>query len=123
MSQKKKVLVADDDLSIVEVLDIVLRDNGYDVLTTLQADGITPLLLQKPDMILLDIWMSGANGKDICIKLKSDPDTKHIPVIMFSANRDTKEIAMQAGANGFISKPFDLSELLSLVEQHTGKSE
>lgn len=121
MSQKKRVLVADDDLSIVEVLDIVLSDNGYDVLTTLQAEGIMPLLLQKPDMILLDIWMSGANGKDICIKLKNDPQTKHIPVVMFSANRDTKEIAMQAGADGFISKPFDLSELLSLVEQHTGK--
>ena len=115
---KKKILVADDDQAIVDVLHILLEDQGYEVLSTIQASGIDALLLQKPDMIILDIWMSGVNGKDVCMRIKKDEATRHIPVIMFSANRDTEEIALQCGADGFITKPFEINELIKLVEEY-----
>jgi CheY-like chemotaxis protein len=118
---KKKVLIADDDPAIVDVLQILLEDQGFEVLTTLNAEGIDTLLKQGPDMILLDIWMSGVNGKDVCMRIKQDDKTKHIPVIMFSANRDTKDIAMESGANGFITKPFEINELIAIVEKFTNK--
>ena len=116
---KKKILVADDDPAIVDVLQILLEDQGYEVLSTLNAEGIEALVQKKPDMVLLDIWMSGVNGKDICIRIKANENTKHIPVVMFSANRDTKEIAMECGADGFITKPFEINELIELIQKFT----
>jgi DNA-binding response OmpR family regulator len=116
---KKKILVADDDPAIVDVLQILLEDQGYEVLTTLNAEGIEALVQKKPDMVLLDIWMSGVNGKDICLRIKGNNESKHIPVVMFSANRDTKEIAIECGADGFITKPFEINELIELVQKFT----
>lgn len=119
---KKKVLVADDDPAIVDVLQILLEDQGYEVFATLNAEEVEILIKKEPDMVLLDIWMSGVNGKDICLKLKANEKTKHIPVVMFSANRDTKDIALECGADGFISKPFEINELIDMVKKFTDKS-
>ena len=116
---KKKVLVADDDPSIVDVMEILLVDNGYEVLITQNPDKIDVLVKQMPDIIFLDIWMSGVSGNDVCQRIKSNDLSKHIPVIMFSANRDTKEIALQCGANGFIAKPFEITEILNVIEKFT----
>jgi DNA-binding response OmpR family regulator len=116
----KKILVADDDPGIVDAMQILLEDEGYDVIVTLDGETI-PLMIEKnPDLIFLDIWMSGVNGNIVCQKLKADDTTKHIPVIMFSANRDTEEIAMQCGANGFLSKPFEIKHLLDIVHKFIG---
>jgi DNA-binding response OmpR family regulator len=120
---KKKILVADDDSAIVDVLQILLEDQGYEVLATLNAEDIEALMKKGPDMVLLDIWMSGVNGKDICMKIKAKDTTKDIPVIMFSANRDTKDIALQCGADGFICKPFEINELIDIVKKFTDKPE
>lgn len=116
---KKKVLVADDDASIIDVMQILLEENGYDVITAQNPADIDGLVTQNPDIILLDIWMSGVSGNDVCKRIKSNNAYKNIPIIMFSANRDTKEIAMQCGANGFIAKPFEISEVLKVIENHT----
>ena len=71
-------------------------------------------------LFFLDIWMSGVNGSTVCEKLKADERTKDIPIIMFSANRDTQDIAMQCGADGFLSKPFEIKELLGIVHKYLG---
>ncbi|MEO7960221.1 MAG: response regulator [Ginsengibacter sp.] len=117
----KKILVADDDAGIVDVMQIVLEDEGYKVITTMSGQNVKELCKQKPDLIFLDIWMSGADGKEICEELKADPKTKNIPVIIFSANRDTKEIASECGAEDFILKPFEIKELLELARKYTSK--
>lgn len=113
----KKILVADDDPGIVDAMQILLEDEGYEVITTMDGTAIQEKFAQKPDLVFLDIWMSGINGSTICQKLKANDDTKHIPVIMFSANRDTEEIAMQCGADGFLLKPFEIKELVGIVKK------
>ncbi|MDQ6844943.1 MAG: response regulator [Bacteroidota bacterium] len=115
----KKILVADDDAGIVDVMQILLEDDGFFVITTMDGKKVKLLCKENPDMIFLDIWMSGVDGKVICKELKADPKTSNIPVVMFSANRDTKEIALECGANDFILKPFEIEELLALAHKYT----
>ena len=117
---KKKILVADDDPGIVDAMQILLEDEGYEVITTMDGQTIPKMYEQKPDLVFLDIWMSGMNGNTICQKLKADEATKDIPVIMFSANRDTEQIAMQCGAEDFLSKPFEIKDLLEIVKKYLG---
>jgi DNA-binding response OmpR family regulator len=71
-----------------------------------------------PDLLLLDIWMSGWNGRDICIFLKSQEVTQHLPIVLVSANRDTEKIARDAGADDFMTKPFNLDELVEKIEKY-----
>ena len=112
---KKRVLIADDDPAILEAMTLILEDSGYDVKTT--VNGQTEQFAREylPDLILLDIWMAGQNGRDICKRLKTNKSTRHIPIIMISANKDTGKIAKEAGADGFLAKPFDMKDLLKTV--------
>ena len=68
-----------------------------------------------PDLLLLDIWMAGMNGGEICAHLKGEKTTRHLPIILFSANKDTETIAKTVGADGFILKPFDMKVMLRKV--------
>ena len=75
--------------------------------------------MELPDLLLLDIWMSGEDGRDICKKLKQSELTKNIPVIMVSASKDIKESALAAGADDFLAKPFEMNELLGKIKMFT----
>ena len=114
----KTILVADDDLAIVEAMQMLLEDDGYAVIATIDGNDVKKLCDKKPDLIFLDIWMSGVDGKEICQQIKSDPVTSKIPVVMFSANRDTKEISLECGADDFILKPFEIKDLLALAHKY-----
>lgn len=115
---KKKILVADDDPSILEAVQLILEDAGYDVVTAVNGETVYQMEKEYPDLLLLDIWMSGQDGSDICKFLKSRETTKNIPVIMISANKDTEEIAQKSGADDFITKPFEMKDLLTLVAKY-----
>ena len=114
----KKILVADDDPGIVDAMQILLEDEGYEVITTGDGEAIPRMFDQKPDLVFLDIWMSGVNGNEVCSQLKSNSETSNIPIIIFSANRDTEEIARQCGADGFLSKPFEIKDLMAMVHKY-----
>ncbi len=116
--KKKKILVADDDAGILEMLKMMLEDAGYEVETTADGQTVGEVKEFVPDLILLDIWMSGMDGRDICKQLKSQQSTRKIPVIIVSANKDTDQLAKDAGADGFISKPFEIDNLLSVINKH-----
>lgn len=118
----KKIMIADDDPGIVDAIEMLLEFEGYQVSST--VDGATVLELKNedlPDLLLLDIWMSGQDGRDICKKFKQDETTKHIPVVMISASRDIKESAMEAGADDFLAKPFEMNDLLTKIRVFTNK--
>lgn len=118
-TSKKRILVADDDMAILDSLQLLLEDAGYKVITV--DSGETVLQLPQnalPDLVLLDIWMSGADGRELCKAFKQAEKTKNIPVILFSANRDIEKYAKEAGANDFIEKPFEIKTLLEKVETH-----
>lgn len=116
---KKKILISDDDEVILNVMGIMLEMAGYRVTKMIRGEEVLTIKEDLPDLILLDIWMAGVDGKDICRQLKSQPLTKHIPVILISANRDIEAMAEQAGADDFIPKPFEMDYLLQKVAQYS----
>lgn len=115
--KKKKILIADDDAAILDVLTLFLEDVGYEVECTIDAATVSKFASGYPDMLILDIWMSGYNGRDICIALKNQEATSHLPIILFSAKQEAENIAREAGADDFLAKPFDLDILLEKIEQ------
>lgn len=115
MNMKKKILVADDDKDIVVVLTMMLEDAGYEVESTANGHTMRKVGDYLPDLLLLDIWMADVDGRDICRNLRNQRLTKHIPIIMISANRETEKIAREAGSDDFIEKPFDMDALLAKI--------
>lgn len=115
---KRRILIVDDDLAINEAMSLILEDAGYGVIATSDSTQVMEMIKQRPDLILLDIWMPYIDGREVCKMLKSDSSAKHIPVIMVSATRDTETIAKSAGADDFLIKPFEMRELLAKVAQH-----
>lgn len=112
----KKILVADDDPAILDVIQLMLEDEGYEVETSVDGETIYTMEREYPDLLLLDIWMSGVDGRDICKYVKKNKHLKDIPILMFSANKDGAKIAHEAGAEGFIAKPFEMDDLLSKIK-------
>ena len=118
----KKVFILDDDRDILDSMKMVLEFKGYQVHTSAHAENLNSISEKNPDLILIDLWMSGIDGSDICRQLKDNVQTKHIPVVIISANANIKELSYNCRADGYISKPFEIDELISTVQRHTGKA-
>ena len=117
-SKQKKILIVEDDSAIAEFLQDLLELEGYTVATTEKAEYVEKLLSgDLPDRILLDVLLSGKDCREIVKQLKSQDETKHIPVIMFSAHPSAEKTAREAGADDFIAKPFEVDELLEMLER------
>ena len=119
-SEKKKVLVIDDQLEIRELVDITLRGTEFDVLKASGGkEGILIAKQQKPDLILLDIMMPKFDGYVTCKVLKRNPDTRDIPVIFLTAKKSKEDIqtALKAGGSDYIAKPFSPSDLLTRLRR------
>ena len=123
---KTKVLLVDDEKDIIEVTKARLESNGFEV--TCAYDGLSSLYKAKetkPDIVLLDLFMPVMHGYEVCKKLKVTPETKDIPIILFSAGlcQDScpKE-AKDVGASDFIAKPFDAEELIDKIKFYTKKT-
>lgn len=117
---KKKILIADDDSGIVDALSYMLEYAGFAPLLLLSADDIhAQVQEQKPDLILLDIWLSHVDGRDVCRKLKSDNTTNTIPIVLLSAHKNTEEAAREVGADAYVEKPFEMNKLLEVIEELT----
>jgi CheY-like chemotaxis protein len=116
----KLILVVDDDESILEVVQIVLESEGYTVQTAMNSDFVQQLPTQVPlpDLILLDVLLSGEDGREISRQLKGNAQLQHIPVIMLSAHSDASKNAHTGSADAFLEKPFDVDVLLDTVQQH-----
>jgi len=117
-NRAKKILVVDDDPDILDALQLTLEDAGYDVTTAQKAEYAENLRDTNgglPDVIILDVLLSGKDGRLICRKLKSQEDTRHIPVLMISAHPTAQQSVQAVGADGFLAKPFDIDELLEKV--------
>lgn len=117
-----RILVADDDPSVRELCQIILATEGYEVLLAEDAaQGIALAREQHPDLILLDWMMPGVDGMDALLILKGDAATQDIPVIMLTALDGMPQITLATynGADGYVTKPFDVPDLLSLVRRFT----
>jgi CheY-like chemotaxis protein len=118
-SKQKKILVVDDEPDIVEFLQDLLEQVGYTVAITDKAEYVEkPYDGGIPDLILTDVLLSGKDGRDIVKHLKSQEETRHIPVIMFSAHPNVEKTARAAGADDFVAKPFEIDEILTKIAKH-----
>lgn len=120
----KKILLIDDEPEILKVLAKRLQDAGFEVITA--ADGIEGLdkaRATSPDLILLDILMPKIDGFDVCRLLKFDDRYKNIPIILLTAKTQDadKETGKKVGANGYITKPFESSDLIAKIKELIGE--
>jgi DNA-binding response OmpR family regulator len=117
MDKKTMILVLDDDPDIGTMIKMMLEYKGYTVTVTDRAEQAEQALRNNHiDLIIMDMLLSGVNGTDLCADLKKDSTTSHIPVMMISAHPNAKEICLQAGADEFISKPFDMQDILLKID-------
>ena len=115
----KHILIADDELDVVETVRLRLEANGYQVSSTMGIHTIEDIRKCKPDLVLLDVIMPGMDGFAIIRELKRDPDLSKIPVIIFSAKPKTAMIELfgPEGIAGYISKPYDPKEMLDQIKK------
>ena len=121
MTPKAKVLVVDDEKDLVEVISSQLRNGGYEVIAAYGGDeGLQKAIDETPDLIILDIIMPAMDGFQVLQKLRNDPRTSQLPVIMLTQRRDTKDIfkAKELWSTDYITKPFSLEKLLQMVDRY-----
>ncbi len=115
----EKILVIDDDPVVLKIATRVLQRAGYEVITAADAtDGLNKAAETSPDLVILDVMLPGMDGFDVCRYLRSNPETAHLPIIMFTGKVLPREQQMgyTAGADDYLTKPVNATELLSRVE-------
>jgi CheY-like chemotaxis protein len=112
----KKVLLADDDYTMVSLLKTLLGMEGYQVATLLDKKGdiLDNIRSEKPDVLLIDIFLGSRNGMDIVRQIRNTPDMKDLKIVMVSGIDKTKE-CLAAGANAFLLKPYMPEALFDLL--------
>ena len=117
---RKRILIVDDDAAIGEVLQMMLEDAGYAVEIQMDGQRAQQMTEPFPDLLFLDIRVSGTDGRAICRHLKSQEAARHMPIILLSANQYIPRMATEAGADDFLEKPFAMGDVLALAEKYLG---
>jgi CheY-like chemotaxis protein len=113
------ILVVEDDPQVARLISLVLQRNGYE--SDVVADGQSALdraLARKPLMIFADLTIKGMGGEALCSALKSHPETRTIPYVVVSGDRDIAEKARVCGADDYMGKPFEFEDLIRLVNKY-----
>jgi DNA-binding response OmpR family regulator len=119
----KRILVVDDDPAICDATTLVLMRAGFLVETLPDAEPLLENQYPHPDLYILDKQLSGVDGLDVCRFLKSQDETKHIPIIMLSASPQIITIAKTYGADAALEKPFKMQDLRMLVSRLISSSD
>ena len=117
-----KILIVDDEKDIVETLSFMLQAKGYEIISAYDGEeGLKLAKEEKPNLIILDVMMPKINGYKICRLLKYDAKYKNIPIIMVTARSqdNDKLIGEETGANEYITKPFEFSDVLNVINKYT----
>ena len=120
----KKILVIEDDPATTRLVDYSLRHEGYQVVTASNGlEGIRKAHNEAPDLIILDVMLPGMDGFEICHRLRSEPDTAKLPILMFSAKAQEidKDTGLEVGADDYLPKPAAPAEIVSRVENLLAK--
>ena len=116
MDKIARILVVDDDPDIGTMIKMMLEYKGYAVTVAERADHALEILRDNDfDLVIMDMLLSGVNGTDVCAVLKQNNLFSPIPVMMISAHPNAKEACIRAGADDFISKPFDMQDMLAKI--------
>ena len=116
---KKCVLIYDDDQEILFLCKAILAKSVYRVETRMHCENVlSDIDLIKPDIILMDLWIPKIGGEQAISILKDNPATAKIPILLFSANAELKEICKKLHADGYIEKPFDIHQFKTIIENN-----
>lgn len=112
-----KVIIVDDSRELLEVLKYFLEEKGFEVETVTKQDELIPLIKSySPDLIILDIYLQGEDGREICKELRKQEETKYLCILMFSASAKALINYKDYGADGYLEKPFGLNEVIEKIE-------
>ncbi len=114
-----KILVVDDEDHIVELIKFNLESNGYDVISAFNGEeAIEKAIDEKPDLIILDLMLPKVTGVEVCKRVKENPETSSISIIMLTAKSDESDkiVGLETGADDYITKPFSVKELMARVK-------
>ena len=120
--EKKKILIVDDEEDILHTVSFRLESEGYQCILSKEGlDAIAKARKETPDLILLDIMLPKMNGYKVCRLLKFDAKYKHIPILMLTAKTQEADLitGLECGADGFITKPFEMESLLDTIRSFT----
>lgn len=115
----KKIMIVDDHLESVKLVGLMLQRRGYDIVAAQSGtQALAKVQTENPDLMILDIMMPDVDGYEVCRRLRADPATASLPIIMFTAKTqvDEKVAGFQAGADDYLTKPIHPEELISRVE-------
>jgi two-component system, OmpR family, alkaline phosphatase synthesis response regulator PhoP len=118
MTERKRILIVDDDAFIRRPLEFILREEGYDPATAADADeGLRSIEAEAPDLIVLDVMMPGKDGLTFCGELKRDPRFAEIPIVLLSARgqEHDRQTGLALGAADFLTKPYSPHEFKRCV--------
>ncbi len=116
---KKKILIYDDDEEILMLCKAILSRYDFDVETLSMCENIIADIERfNPHVVLMDLWIPQIGGERAIEILKEHENTRHTPVLIFSANANIKDISKKVNANGFIEKPFSVSNFVETIQNH-----
>jgi two-component system response regulator MprA len=116
--EKLKVLVIDDEENIIEFIRLGLRYEGFQVESASDGEqGVTAAQRINPDVVILDLMMPGIDGLEVCRRLRDNPITHDVPILMLTAKDEVKDriIGLKTGADDYLTKPFDFDEMLERI--------
>ncbi|WP_295796592.1 response regulator [Mucilaginibacter sp.] len=114
----KKVIVIEENRDILDLMQYILEDEGYEVISSVDGSVLGNIEQTDPALIVLDNSLTNEKGSSLCRKLKSNPSTAKYPIILVSAVNEIEDIAKECLADAYLSKPFDINELIAVVKQH-----
>lgn len=121
---KKKIMIVDDEESLIELVRAIMEQEGYEVITAMNGeDAIDKLKTAKPDLILLDMMMPGMSGREVCDKIRSDPKTKNLKIAFLTVAKFSeagKGVLKEMKVLDYITKPFDNTDLIKRVKKIVG---
>jgi DNA-binding response OmpR family regulator len=114
-----RILIIDDDVDLLFLGSSLLKQRGFEVLSLSRADEVFEVVKSfRPHLILLDVKLGSQDGRDICRKLKRDPETNLIKIILYSAFPETSVEYAKYGADDFVVKPYELTHLVERISHH-----
>lgn len=117
--EKKKILIFDDNVQILELCKEILEDLGCEIKTSTSTNNVLEKVRNYlPHLIFMDNWLPDISGIEATRLIKSESDLQHIPVIYFTANTDIRKLAEEAGADDYIAKPFDIDLFEEKVKKY-----
>ena len=122
----KKILIIEDDPATTRLVDYSLRHHGYQVITATNGlEGLRKARSESPDLVILDVMLPGMDGYEICHRLRSEPATSKILILMFSAKAQEidRDTGIKVGADDYLTKPSAPAEIIALVEKLLAKTD